>query len=151
MKFSFFEKLSDKHKALVICLIGILLAVIILGSLMGAYTSYDQEETKVIDISGIVIIIVSSILYWLFFTRIVCISYNLASMWPRLAFRYGLGGGLFWMLFQTLINDKNTILNSFEDYFPLLVLSFIFGHYVFLFMEISSMDNHNCLIRIQNL
>lgn len=149
-----FNKLSDKSKALIICLIGILLAVIILGSLMGAYTSVERDDkktNKVIDISGIIVIIVSSILYWLFFTRIVCISYNLASMWPRLAFRYGLGGGIFFLMFQNLVSNENTLFNSFEDYFPLLVLSFIFGHYIFLFMEIASMENHNCLIKIQNL
>lgn len=148
------KNLSDKHKALAICLIGILLAVIILGSLMGAYISTDRDDkktNKIIDISGIVVIIIVSICYWLFFTRGICISYNLASMWPRLAFRYGLGGGIFFLMFQTLVNENNTVFNSFEDYFPLLVLSFIFGHYIFLFMEIASMDNHNCLINIKNL
>lgn len=150
---------TDKHKALVICFIGILLAAVILGSLMAAYihTEEDPKINKTIDIVGIITIIISSVIYWLVFTRVWCISYNLASIWPRLAFRYALGGGLFFGLFQMLVkgnkqNDKEqTLFESFEDYYPLLVLAFIFGNYCFIFMEIASMDNHNCLIKIRDL
>ena len=145
--------MKDKYKALIICFIGLISAVIILGSLIGAYTTYEDKK-KEIDIGGIVSIIIVSILYWYCFTRVWCVSYNLASMWPRLAFKYGLGGGIFFAIFKMFVSKKheNTDVDEiFEDYLPLLVLSLIFGHYTFLFLEIASMDNHNCLIKISYL
>ncbi len=149
--------MKSEQKALVICFIGLILAIIILGVLMGFYLSVDPDDPQkdkkiqVIDISGIVAIILVSIIYWYIFTRVWCISYNLASMWPRMAFRYGLGGGIFFLLFQQVINKDTEGDIQLEEYYPLLVLSLIFGHYVFLFMEIASMGNHDCLITIKDL
>lgn len=148
---------KNKKHALVICFIGIILAVVIFGSLIGAYTNIDPDDkksNKIIDIVGTFVIIICSIIYWWIFTHYKCVSYNLASLWPRLAFRYGLGAGIFFGIFQLMAKkntESNTVISSFEDYYPLLVLSLIFGNYFFIFLEISAMDNHNCLINIKNL
>lgn len=139
---------KDKANALLVTFIGMVLACIILGSLFGAYLNTPEDEHTKIDIAGTVSIIVVSIIYWIVFTRVWCISYNLAALWPRLAFRYGLGAGIFFALFRNLVHSSE---NYIDQYVPLLVLSLIFGNYFFMFMEIASMDIHNCEIKISML
>lgn len=138
--------MNDKYKALVVAFLGMCLAVILLVSLLLSYTRTDDIQK--VDVGGVIGILIASLIYWFIFTRVWCVSYNLASMWPRLAFRYALGGGIFFALFQHFINSE---IPTMDMYYPLLILSLIFGNYCFIFLEISQMGNHTCLIRIQDL
>lgn len=135
-------------KALIVTFVGMVLACVVLGVLFGAYLNTPEEEHTKVDIGGTVGIVVVSIIYWVIFTRVWCVSYNLAALWPRLAFRYGLGAGIFFALFRYLVTPEE---NSIDNYVPLLVLSLIFGNYFFMFMEIASMGIHNCEIKISML
>ena len=150
--------LTSKQKGLKLTGIGFSLALILFGILIGIYKKYedDPDATKIIDTSGIVIILLVSVLYWLYFTQVECISYNLAALWPRLAFRYALGGGIFFAVFKRMVKTENPETPGFlvqvEDYYPLLVLGLIFGNYMFIFMETMAMtENKNCVIKLENL
>lgn len=141
-------------------LLGIILSGTILGLLVHFYQkAYDNEneedrlhEIRNVDIAGLVVIVVVGFLYWLILSKFeffgVCLGEEITEVWPHLAFRYGLGLGVFLPLLKLvpkrISNTTDNYYNNLEEYFPLLIISLIMGSYTFMFLQWVTMTKGWC-------
>ena len=131
--------------------VGLALSGIILGCLVHFYQEAYKEERederltaiRNVDIAGLVTIIIVGMLYWIVFSKMgiggVCLSEEITQVWPHLAFRYGLGLGVFLPLLKLvpkrISNTTDNYHSNLEEYFPLLIISLIMGSYAFMLMQ----------------
>ena len=133
---------------------GIILSGSILTGLVVEYKKNynDLDKTREIDIWGIITIIIVGLVYWILVSKLEifgnCLSEEIATTWPHLAFRYGLGLGVFLPLLK-LVPEKiaHTTENyhrKIEEYFPLLIISLILGSYSFMFIQYITINYGKC-------
>lgn len=133
---------------------GIALASIILGVLVVEYQKNygNEEKTREIDLWGIINIIMMGLLYWIAVSQYKifgnCLSEEIATTWPHLAFRYGLGLGVFLPLLKLvppkISRTTENYYRNIEEYFPLLIISLILGSYIFMFIQYVTINNGYC-------
>lgn len=136
------------HVTLFTILVGVFLSAGLLGVLLYLYKQAEDshsdgeehtDKINKIDIGGLTSIVLIGLIYWFISTKVIphwtniCVSYEVAELWPHLAFRYGLGLGLILPLIKTVTHDRYN--NNIEQFFPLLIISLILGSYVFMFIQ----------------
>lgn len=105
----------------------------------------ELTTVRIIDIVGTVATVLISVLFWMFFAVYCKEDSESVKLWPHLAFRYGLGIGIFVPVMNYLAsNQKDTLHSGFVEFFPLLVLALIFASYIFVFLEIAVCENCVC-------
>lgn len=141
---------------------GWFLAVILLCIWVPLYRHYYDREKEddidpsspvhILDAVGIAVIILVGISYWWFLSRQrfgkenKCLSPEITELWPHLAFRYGIGLGVF-MPLLSLIPKGHPIAfyhANLQEFFPVLILSMILGSYFFMWLQYIMIDWGNC-------
>lgn len=133
---------------------GIILSGSILTGLVVEYRKHynDLDKTREIDIWGIITIIIVGLLYWILVSKLEifgnCLSEEIATTWPHLAFRYGLGLGVFLPLLKLvpakIAQTTENYHRNIEEYFPLLIISLILGSYSFMFIQYITISYGKC-------